>query len=451
MSSLILKDVVKQFSSLAERNDADSSLLVEYIQHFAIMVQWINDVLVPTQITVTSIQDISNGLIALNFIEILTRKRITSAKKDQDLTLYDRYFNMELCLELCRTVDVSIDNISSQDLIERNIPKILLFLSRLAVYYSTKDKKKKKNKGMRKTFSKKLVEDDEDLNMEDVQITLQQNRLNFINVVSQRKALRSTVSPSGTNIPLEELLNSNDLNEVEEPNGQTNNNTNNRRDLPPPPPPRNMNVVPPKVNNENTAPPITLPELPNNNQLPKVPPRRQPEPPPRTLPETPNNQPPNNQLPKVPPRRQPELPTNPPPNNQLPPRTLPETPNNQPPNNQLPKVPPRRQPEPPISLNKPKNNNNFEERGNEVKVNVNLGNVHMLSELDISDVSDDIKLLNTDLSSLIDDMDDFEKNFVEDVSTSIIQTTFNNLSGILKDNDLSDLNVMEVDIDKLKI
>jgi len=410
---LILKDVVKQFSSLAERNDADSSLLVEYIQHFAIMVQWINDMLVPSHTTISSIQDLSNGLIALNLIEILTRKRINSAKRDQDLTLYDRYFNMELCLELCRTVDVSIDNISSQDLIERNIPKILLFLSRLAVYYSTKDKKKKKNKGsMRKTFSKKLVEDDEDLNMEDVQITLQQNRLNFINVVSQRKALRSTVSPSGTNIPLEELLNSNDLNEVEEPNGQTNNNTNNRRDLPPPPPPRNMNVVPPKVNNENTAPPITLPELPNNNQLPKVPPRRQPEPPPRTLPETPNNQPPNNQLPKV---------------------------------------PPRRQPEPPISLNKPKNNNNFEERRNEVKVNVNLGNVHMLSELDISDVSDDIKLLNTDLSSLIDDMDDFEKNFVEDVSTSIIQTTFNNLSGILKDNDLSDLNVMEVDIDKLKI
>jgi len=54
---------------------------------------------------------------------------------------------MELCLELCRSLEIPTDNITSQDLIEKNIPKTLLFLTRLAIYSNSSKPKKKQNQG----------------------------------------------------------------------------------------------------------------------------------------------------------------------------------------------------------------------------------------------------------------------------------------------------------------
>jgi len=126
-------------------DNVDSSCLVDYVDHFALMIQWVNDVLSITESSINSVQDISNGLNTVNFMEQISRMHISSAKRE-DLNVYDKYYNMELCLELCRSLEIPTDNITSQDLIEKNIPKTLLFLTRLAIYSNSSKPKKNKIK-----------------------------------------------------------------------------------------------------------------------------------------------------------------------------------------------------------------------------------------------------------------------------------------------------------------
>jgi len=170
---------------------------------------------------------------------------------------------MELCLELCRMSDISTENISSQDIMEKNIPKILLFISRLAIFYSGKGKKKPKKApskiGMtKKSKSKGTIEPV--IDTDEVEITLTQNILDQINSFSQKKQLRQTVSPSGTNIPLDVLLSNGNTETTTSNNSQNNelrdsqngkNEEGQKKGPPPPVPKRNTTDTEIKSNPKN--------------------------------------------------------------------------------------------------------------------------------------------------------------------------------------------------------
>jgi len=182
-------------------------------------------------------------------------------------------------------------------------------------------------------------------------------------------------------------------------------------------------------------------------KVPPIPSPRRPQPP---IPETGKDE-----SPKVPPPVQPRVnPPSVPPRENPPPVTTRNTPpvttRNTPPvtTKNTPPVTTKNTPPVPSRNTPPVPSRNTRKSFNEVN---NVGNVTLVLEEDFDSVSDDIRLLNVDLSSLISEIDDFEKEYVEDNSSLKLESIFNNLNDILKENDLSDLNVMEVDIDKLKI
>jgi len=55
--------------------------LVDYIEHFSLMIQWVNDILSLSQGSINSIQDIANGLNAVNLVEHLFKKRLHLLKE----------------------------------------------------------------------------------------------------------------------------------------------------------------------------------------------------------------------------------------------------------------------------------------------------------------------------------------------------------------------------------
>jgi len=124
-----------------------------------------------------------------------------------------------------------------------------------------KKTKSRKPSTLKKSNSKKLdkqVESD----LEEVELTLPQNIIDQINNLSQKKQIRLTISPSGINVPLEQILGNGS-----EPNIQfTNNNTNNlqtntdnktgteipRKAPPPLPNPRKLQDIPQEGENGET-------------------------------------------------------------------------------------------------------------------------------------------------------------------------------------------------------
>jgi len=328
-------------------------------------------------------------------------------------------------LEFCRTLEISTENITSQDIIEKNLPKVLLFLTRLAIFQSKGGRrtKSKRNTGLKRVNSKKggeLVSD-----VDQVEIALPQNTLDQITVLSQKKQLRQTVSPSGTNVPLEVLLSNGSSGGEPSIQITSNNLKSSNKDNSVPP----VKLPPRKTDEEGLEPEKKVPTIPSprDRKLPPIPPPRN-----------------TNEEGLEPEKKVPPIPS--PRDRKLPPVPQTEKPQKDEVKDKVPpKVPPKTSkpvnPEPPTK--------------NQIKKKakpINLDGITLIEELDMNSVTDDLKSLNNvNLSSLIAEMDDFENQFVEDNTSSQIDITFNNLSNILKENDLSDLNVMEVDIDKLKI
>jgi len=234
------------------------------------------------------------------------------------------------------------------------------------------------------------------IDTDEVEITLTQNILDQINSFSQKKQLRQTVSPSGTNIPLDVLLSNGNTETTTSNNSQNNelrdsqngkNEEGQKKGPPPPVPKRNTTDTEIKSNPKNFFPPPP-PIMEVIEEDPKI-----------------------KSTPKNTPKIYDQLPPPPPLVQQTSQKTMKQKP-----------------------------------------VNKKLEGIGLIEELDVNSVSDDISSLNIDLSSLITDMDNFENDMVLDNnSSSLIDETFNNLINSLKEHDLSDLNVMEVDIDKLKI
>jgi len=49
--------------------------LVDYIEHFALLIEWVNEILTENQTTINSIQDVANGLTIVYIIEVIVKKK----------------------------------------------------------------------------------------------------------------------------------------------------------------------------------------------------------------------------------------------------------------------------------------------------------------------------------------------------------------------------------------
>jgi len=438
---------VKYFGSLAQEDNLDSSSIVEFMEHFPILVQWINSVLARCNTTINSIQDVGSGLNFVNLVEGITKTRILNVKRNVD-EAYDRYFNVELALKQCRNVDISTDSITSQDIMEKQTPKLLIMLARLAVF-SNKASKKKKFGGMKRTNSKSINPVPEFL---ETDITLEQATLDYITNTSVRKTVRTTFSPAGSNVAFDQILNElgtnvNNSNPIINLNNSSEQNTTlkssgNYGTNPPQIPPRVIQLnnsgqdnTPPSIN-----PPTTPPRPSISINTPTTPPPIVPRP--SISINTPTTPPPIVPRPSI----SINTPTTAPPIVPRPSISI-----------NTPTTPPPIVPRPSISINSPppivsRPTQPVQTLSSSKLANLNLDNIQIEPEIDISSANDDLSALDTDLSSLIGDLDDFSNIYEEDEnSLEFVDSLFNNLFDQLKSHDLSDLNVIDVDIDKLKI
>eukprot|EP01129_Flabellula_baltica_P014586 TRINITY_DN701_c0_g1_i2.p1 TRINITY_DN701_c0_g1~~TRINITY_DN701_c0_g1_i2.p1 ORF type:complete len:489 (-),score=160.99 TRINITY_DN701_c0_g1_i2:47-1513(-) len=187
------KNVIQVFVDLIGLEHIDSSILAPHLGNLQVIVEWL-DVLIDDR-HIGSVEDLGNSEIFLLFIEAVVSKSLSSAYRHPE-NLFQQYFNAELAIKLCMEEGISTTGISSQDIISRNLPELVLICVRAANW--TSHKKKSRRKSLFGTGKGKARTQD---GLEIIDMTLDNGVVEYLRQLSSHSTVQNTGAPPTRGTP----------------------------------------------------------------------------------------------------------------------------------------------------------------------------------------------------------------------------------------------------------